>query len=98
MEKVTPPKTKILGTGNELMAKQMQANAGDLLPKHLASTESVLVIQKGSCTLHFEETASTLTQGDVFIVPAELIHQIEAKQDFRAVHVMPKEIKFIFFK
>jgi quercetin dioxygenase-like cupin family protein len=33
-------------------------------------------------------------QGDAFIVPAKIKHQIEATQDFKAVHVMPDNIKF----
>ncbi len=68
------------------------------MPKHLASRESVLVIQEGACIIHLEDAAQTLKQGDVFIVPAQVIHQIETKQAFRAVHIMPIDIAFEFFK
>jgi hypothetical protein len=39
MEKVTKPKVSAIASGNHLVAKQMQAEAGDLLPMHLADVE-----------------------------------------------------------
>ncbi len=92
------PSVRLLSEGEKFIAKEMSANRGELLPKHLASVESVLLLQEGSCVLHFQDGQQHLQAGDVFIVPAMLIHQIEAQTDFRAVHIMPKEIQFEFFK
>ena len=37
MKKVTKPKVRPLVTGEKFNAKQMEAKAGDLLPRHTAS-------------------------------------------------------------
>jgi quercetin dioxygenase-like cupin family protein len=98
MEKVTNPKIKLLAAGKKFKTKQMEAKAGDLLPKHLANIESVLIVLEGECVLALDGTDHVLRQGDSFIVPPEIEHQIRAIEDFKAVHVMPKDIKFQFFK
>ncbi|MDN6279411.1 MAG: AraC family ligand binding domain-containing protein [Psychroflexus sp.] len=98
MEKVTNPNVKVLALGSNLVAKQMQASAGDLLPRHLANMESILLIQEGECILMIKGKDEYLKQGDAFVVPPDIEHQIKAETNFKAVHFMPKEIKFQFFK
>lgn len=97
MEKVTKPKVKTLASGNKLVAKQMQANAGELLPAHLANMESILTIQEGECTFKMNDVDKVLKQGDAIVVPPEIKHQIKANTDFKAIHFMPTEIEFKFF-
>ena len=97
MEKITPPNIKTLASGNQLTAKQMQANAGELLPEHIASIESILLVQEGECIFKMNDKDLVLKQGDAIIVPPEIRHQIKATKDFKAVHFMPNEIKFKFF-
>ena len=96
MKKVTKPKVRPLVTGKKLNAKQMEAKAGDLLPRHTASIESVLIVMEGECSIELVGTNHTLKQGDSFIVPAEIEHQITAIKDFRAIHVMTNDIVFDF--
>lgn len=98
MNIVINPKVKILANGKSFTVKEMAAKAGAFMPKHLASMESILVIQQGVCLIHLENSTQTLNEGDVFIVPANLKHQIETKQDFKAIHIMPPDIVFEFFK
>ena len=98
MQKVTSPKVRTLASGTKLIAKQMQANAGDLLPEHLANVESILFIHEGECTFKISGKDHVLKQGDAIVVPPEIRHQIKANTDFKAVHFMPNEIKFKFFK
>lgn len=98
MEKVTKPKIRLLATGEKFKAKQMEAKGGELLPKHIATIESVLVVLEGECVLNLAGTDHVLKQGDTFIVPPEIEHQIRAIEDFKAVHVMTKDIQFEFFK
>lgn len=98
MKKVTPPQVKVLADGISLTAKQMQAKAGQLLPEHLANLESILFIQEGECIFKMNNQEQVLTSGDTIIVPPEVKHQIQATSDFKAVHFMPKNIKFQFFK
>lgn len=96
MKTVTKPKIKLLATGTKFKAKQMEAKAGELLPKHRATIESVLVVLEGECVLALSGTDHVLKQGDTFIVPPEIEHQISVNQDFKAVHVMTKDIQFEF--
>ncbi|MDD2196556.1 MAG: cupin domain-containing protein [Bacteroidales bacterium] len=98
MEKVTKPKVRLLARGGKFVAKQMEANAGDLLPKHLANIESVLIVLEGECVLALSGTEHVLKQGDSFIVPPKIEHQIRVIEDFRAVHVMTNDIEFKFFE
>lgn len=98
MEKVTKPKVRSLASGKNLIAKQMQAEAGDLLPKHLANMESILFVHEGECILNINNEDKVLKQGDAFIVPPDVKHQIKATTDFKGIHFMPKKIEFEFFE
>ena len=97
MEKITKPTVKTLASGTKLIAKQMQANEGDLMPAHLANVESILVIQEGECVFNMNGEDRVLKPGDAIIVPPETRHQIKATKDFKAVHFMPNDIKFKYF-
>lgn len=98
MEKITNPKVSTLASGAKLLAKRMQAKAGDLLPEHLANMESILFIEEGECILRIHGEDKLLRQGDAFIVPPEIKHQIKAETNFKGVHFMSINIKFQFFK
>lgn len=97
MEKATPPKVKTLAEGSELIAKQMQADAGQLMPEHLANLESIVFVREGECVFKMNNEEQVLKQGDTIIVPPEVRHQIKAITNFKGVHFMPKGIKFKFF-
>lgn len=97
MENVTKPKVKLLASGDALVAKQMQANKGELLPAHLATVESILFVHEGECIFTIEGKEKELKEGDSIIVPPKIRHQIKAKSDFKGVHFMPKNIQFEFF-
>lgn len=98
MEKITMPTIKLLAKGEKFNAKQMKAKAGELLPEHIASIESVVIMLEGECVLSLSGTDHVLTQGDAFVVPPKIKHQIIAVSDFKAVHVMTNDITFEFFK
>jgi len=89
--KVTP-----LQEGELWVTKRMEASASTALPGHTASTESVLVVTEGRCIFELRDARHHLTAGDSFVVPAEVWHQITADPAFKAVHVMPKDIRFKF--
>lgn len=98
MEKVTKPNVRTLAMGNELVAKQMRAEKGDLLPEHLADVESILFIHEGECVLRIAGKEKTLKLGDAYIIPANSKHQIKVTGDnFKGTHFMPREIKFEYF-
>ncbi len=98
MKKVTQPNVRLLATGEEFVVKQMEARAGDLLPNHRASLESVLVVLEGECVLSLSGTDHSLSEGESFVVPPEIGHQIGVIRDLKAIHVMPKGIRFDFYE
>lgn len=97
MEKVTKPNVSNIALGKNLVAKQMQAKAGALLPKHLTDVESILFIHEGECNLNINGEDIILKQGEGYIIPADTKHQIKVLADFKGLHFMPAEIKFEFF-
>lgn len=94
---ITKPNVRTIATGKKLVAKQMQAEAGALLPKHLADVESILFIHEGDCILHLNDEEIILKTGEGHIIPPDIKHQIEVTTDFKGLHLMPVEIKFEFF-
>lgn len=78
------------------MTRRMEGTDGAEFPKHTASRESALVMLKGSCTIVLPDAAHELRPGDSFIVPADVVHHVVGTPDFRAIHIMPKDIHFDF--
>lgn len=97
MTKISKPKVTLISEGDELRIKRMEANAGELLPQHSASLESVLVVTEGECIFRLPDGEHLLNRGDSIVVPAQVTHQIKAVQDLKALHIMPRDIKFEFF-
>ncbi len=97
MEKITKPKVKALGSGQNFIAKQMEGKAGDLLPKHLANVESIMFIHEGECFLKINGEDILLKAGNAFVVPPDVKHQFKGITDFKGIHFMPKDIKIEFF-
>lgn len=91
--KVTP-----LQEGSLFTTKRMEGTSGVSMPRHRSSIESVLVVTDGQCIIQFDDEHHALTEGESFVVPADVWHQVVANPDFKAVHVMPKEIRFEFSK
>lgn len=89
-------KTVPLNEGSILVTKRMEGTNGAEFPKHTASLESALVMLEGTATITFGDDVHTLNAGDTFIVPADEVHQVTAAPDFKAVHIMPKDIRFNF--
>lgn len=97
MEKITKPTVRTLASGTNLIAKEMQANEGELMPEHLANVESILFVQEGECIFKMNGKEQVLKQGDAIIVPPETRHQIKALTNFKGIHFMPNDIQFKFF-
>lgn len=97
MDKITKPNVRSIATGKKLVAKQMQAKGGALLPKHLANVESILFIHEGECVLNMNDEKIELKAGEGYIIPPDTKHQIKVVTDFKGLHFMPVEIKFEFF-
>ena len=85
-----------LDEGTLFVTKQMEADSGRVLPGHIASTESVIVVIDGACVLKLGDTEHVLRQGHSFIIPGDVWHQITAHPEFAAIHIMPREIQFRF--
>ena len=97
MDEITKPRVRSIATGKEMVAKQMQAEAGDLLPAHSASVESILFIHEGECILHMQGDEIRLQAGVGHVIPPKTRHQIRVVADFKGLHIMPKDIRFEYF-
>ena len=97
METITKPNVQTITSGKNLVAKQMEAEAGALLPKHLANVESILFLHEGECILTINDEDIVLKKGEGYVIPPDVKHQIKAITDFKGLHVMPIEIKFEYF-
>lgn len=85
-----------LEEGALFSTKRMEADSERLLPRHRASIESVLVVIDGACVVAMRGTDHMLERGDSLVIPADEWHQIRAHPEFKAIHVMPREIRFEF--
>lgn len=97
MEKATNPRVKGLASGEDFVVKQMQGNAGDLFPEHLANVESIIFVHEGECILKMNGEDKLLKLGDAWIIPPKTKHQFKLITDFKGIHFMPREIEFKFF-
>jgi quercetin dioxygenase-like cupin family protein len=97
MEKVSKATIRLIASGKNLIAKQMKAEAGDLLVKHLADVESILFVHEGECILKINDEDILLKQGEGYVIPPETTHQIRAITDFTGLHFMPIAINFEYF-
>lgn len=91
--RVTP-----LQEGASLVIKRMEGSGGVSFPGHRASLESALVVVEGQCIFRTSDSDQVLKQGDSVVVPADIWHQVVAKPDFNAIHIMPAAIRFDFSK
>lgn len=98
MEKVIIPNVTVLASGKEFIVKQMQANAGEVMPIHHANLESILFIYEGECILKINNKDILLKSGEAFTIPPLVKHQIKAVTDHKGIHFMPNGVKFEFFK
>lgn len=98
MEKITPPTVTLLAEGKDLIAKQMQGFAGQAMPIHHASVESIVFVFEGECIFRMNEEETVLKSGDAIAIPPLVKHQIKVVKDFKGIHFMPKDIEFKFFK
>jgi|SRR5690625_1081520 len=90
------PQVSVLEEGAVFDTKQMEATEGVQWPRHKASDESVLVVTEGSLVVEFPESQPVLQVGDSIIIPADVWHEIVPHPAFKAIHIMPKGIKFTF--
>lgn len=98
MEKVVVPSVTVLATGDDFVAKQMQAKAGETMPLHLANLESILFIYEGECVLRMNNEEVLLNPGEAVVIPPKIKHQLKAATDYKGIHFMPVGIEFEFFK
>lgn len=82
MEKIIIPTVSVLATGTDFAAKQMQANANEVMPLHHANLESILFIYEGECILQMNDEELLLKLGEAVVIPPLIKHQIKAVKDY----------------
>jgi len=90
------PQVTPLEEGTVLETRRMEATEGVQWPRHKASKESVLVVTEGTLTVEYEDSHPVRTAGETIVIPAEVWHEIVPSPAFKAIHIMPKDIRFTF--
>lgn len=96
MAQAARPQVTELEEGSLFDTKRMKAAPGVSWPRHKASVESVLVLTHGRCIVEFPDSHHRMSAGDSLIIPADVWHEIVPDPQFKAIHVMPKDIRFTF--
>jgi quercetin dioxygenase-like cupin family protein len=90
------PQVTPLEEGTVFETKQMEATEGVQWPRHKASKESVLVVIEGGLIVEYADSQPQLSAGDTIVIPADVWHEIVPSPAFKAIHIMPKGIRFTF--
>src|SRR5690625_3565001 len=90
------PQVTPLEEGEVFETKQMEATEGVQWPRHKASEESVLVVTAGRLIVEFLASRLVLNAGESIVIPADVWHEIVPNPAFKAIHIMPKGIRFTF--
>ena len=90
------PQVTPLEEGELFDTKRMEAAEGVQWPRHRASAESVLVVTEGQLIVEFPDTQPALSAGESIVIPADVYHEIVPNPAFKAIHIMPKDIRFTF--
>lgn len=61
---------------------------GEKMPEHYASSDAVLILEKGKVKLHLPERDVMLAQGDTFHITASAPHSLQVLEDFSAFVVL----------
>ena len=69
--------------------KVLQVNLpkGQIMPRHFASSDAFIIVEKGEAKLNLPTKSVTLLAGNSFAIPAKAPHTLEILADFRA-HVI----------
>ena len=90
------PQVTPLAEGTVFETKRMEATEGVQWPRHKASEESVLVVTEGSLLVKYADSQPSLTAGESIVIPPDVWHEIVPNPTFKAIHIMPKGIRFTF--
>ena len=75
---------------------QVSLPQGQIMPRHFASSDAFIIVEKGEAILSLPTKTVTLLAGTTFPIPAEEPHTLEILADFRA-HVILAADAFIQF-
>src|SRR5690606_41330049 len=98
MEKIIIPTVSVLATGTDFAAKQMQANANEVMPLHHANLESILFIYEGECILQMNDEELLLNRGKPGVIHPLINNKFKELRDYKGIHLRPKAIKLEFLK
>ena len=96
METIEKPQLETHHEGKSLKVLRATGEMGIHIPEHHCTEEVVVVTQRGSVVLNMNGKEHNLTDGDVIIVPAGVVHSLTANNGFQALAVMNVESSIIF--
>lgn len=69
---------------------------GQHMPRHFASSDAFLIIEKGQAQLSLPDKEVMLVQGTTFQVPAGVPHTLQVLADFEAFVVLAANANILF--
>lgn len=85
MNSFKKPQLIPLSKGEEFQLLKVMADAGAAMPTHHATSEAVVMVKKGEAEIKFSDRKVLLKEGDTFIIPKNVKHRLEVKEEFEAV-------------
>lgn len=73
-------------------------NAGQLMPRHFATSDAFIIVISGSALLTLDSEQIELKTGGHYAIPAMMEHTLQVLQDFNACVVMTAEAVVNFCK
>ncbi|RYU92176.1 cupin domain-containing protein [Mucilaginibacter terrigena] len=66
----------------------LELAAGTSMPRHIATGDACLVVEKGMALLIYRDETRELTKGIVTVIPANQQHMLKIIKDFKAYIVL----------
>lgn len=85
-----------LAKGDSYKTLRVNAKSGMEMPAHHATSEAIIVVEKGKAILTMNGESHTLQVGSSIILPAKVDHSLKIEKDFQAVVVLDAQAEIEF--
>lgn len=90
------PTLSIEKLGRDLKILKVAGLSGMSMPEHYCSSDAVILVESGVSELRIDQMDHTLRNGDSFLIPSGIPHELTIIEDFRAKVIMPTEAEIKF--
>ncbi|MDO5654761.1 MAG: cupin domain-containing protein [Flavobacteriaceae bacterium] len=82
--------------GEQLKILEITAPAQAQMPLHYATSDAVVMVQKGKAVLQIDGQEHILVVGTCLLIPAQKLHALQIVEDFHAFAVMTQQASIEF--